>query len=183
LNLRTWVLTALLLVPPVVGLPACGGGGGGGNGGANCLPGPGPAYGTFAQNPTPGQAQFAADVLAIVNTERNNMGLAPVVGDGPAAKVAFDFAVDMVQRAFFDHLNPECEDPGVRLTRAGIGWSTYGENIAQGQTTPAQVMAAWMASAGHRANILNPAFQRLGVGVHDDGAGGPLTWVQVFFTP
>jgi uncharacterized protein YkwD len=172
-----------LALVAVLGLGACGGGGGGGGGGgANCLPGPGPNYGAFPQNATAAELQLAADVLTLVNNERaNNGGIPPVAAHAPSAKVAFDYSVDMEQRNFFDHVNPECEDPGVRLTRAGIGWSTYGENIAQGQTTAAQVMTAWMNSPGHRANILNPAFTRMGVGVRQ-AAGGTI-WTQLFSAP
>jgi uncharacterized protein YkwD len=179
MHLRSLSWIALVAV---VGLGACGGGGGGGGGNASCLPGPGPNYGSFPQNPTAAELQLAADVLTMVNTERaNNGGIPPVSAHAASAKVAFDYSIDMVARNFFDHINPECEDPGVRLTRAGIGWSTYGENIAQGQTTAAQVMTAWMNSPGHRANILNPAFTRLGVGASQ--AGGTTTWTQLFTAP
>ena len=61
------------------------------------------------------------------------------------------------------------------------GFERATENIAQGQPDPASVMADWMTSDGHRANILNPAYASLGVGVHV-GAGGPW-WVQDFLTP
>jgi uncharacterized protein YkwD len=172
--------TLLFLLAVAPALAACGGsdGGGGGGGGNNCLAGPGPNYGAFAQNPTAAEAQLAADVVTLVNNERALAGVGPVNVDLVIEKVAFDYSVDMELRAFFDHLNPECEDPGVRLTRAGVVWNTYGENIAQGQLTAAAVMSAWMNSPAHRANILNPAFGRIGVGARQ-AAGGTI-WTQVF---
>ena len=57
-----------------------------------------------------------------------------------------------------------------------------GENLAAGQATPAQVMADWMESAGHRANILEASFVELGVGVRTGGTYGTY-WVQEFGRP
>ena len=56
---------------------------------------------------------------------------------------------------------------------------SYGENIAMGQRTPHEVMVAWMNSAGHRRNILDPSFTHLGVGVHTSYDAGPW-WTQNF---
>jgi uncharacterized protein YkwD len=86
----------------------------------------------------------------------------------------------MAARDFFDHTNPDGEDPGDRITAAGYRWSTYAENIARGQQTAADVMQAWMNSPGHRANILNCSVEETGLGVHE-GDGGPW-WTQVFGT-
>ena len=66
-----------------------------------------------------------------------------------------------------------------RLRAAGVDWASYGENIAVGQSTPQDVMVAWMNSDGHRRNILDPGFTHLGVGVHTASAGGPW-WTQNF---
>jgi uncharacterized protein YkwD len=184
MNARRIPRFALLLC---LALAACGGsgGGGGGGGGGNCAPGPGPSYGTFAQNPTAAEAQLAADVVTLVNNERANPAnggpFPALTADANIAKMAFDYSVDMELRGFFAHLNPECEDPGVRLTRAGIPWSAYAENIAQGQVTAADVVSAWMGSPAHRANILNPTLTMIGVGARQ-AAGGTI-WTQVFTTP
>ncbi|MEK9520968.1 CAP domain-containing protein [Streptomyces venezuelae] len=84
---------------------------------------------------------------------------------------------DMAARDFFDHTNPDGAGPGERVTAAGYPWSTYGENIAMGQSSPEQVMESWMNSPGHRANILNCDFKEIGIGIHSQG--GPY-WTQVF---
>jgi uncharacterized protein YkwD len=84
----------------------------------------------------------------------------------------------MAARDYFDHTSPDGKDPGDRITAAGYQWTTYGENIARGQQTPAAVMDSWMNSPGHRANILNCSFKEIGLGVHE-GSGGPW-WTQVF---
>ncbi|GAA4081050.1 sigma-70 family RNA polymerase sigma factor [Streptomyces shaanxiensis] len=117
-------------------------------------------------------------VVALVNKERSAAGCGPLAEDALLNKAAQGHSADMAARGFFDHTNPDGEDPGQRITEAGYRWSTYGENIAQGQQTPEAVMESWMNSPGHRANILNCSFKDIGVGIHD-GSGGPW-WTQNF---
>ncbi|GAA2475050.1 sigma-70 family RNA polymerase sigma factor [Streptomyces longisporus] len=120
----------------------------------------------------------AAQVVALVNKERAANGCGALTEDPQLEKAAQGHSDDMAARHFFDHTNPDGLDPGQRITAAGYQWSTYGENIAQGQQTPQAVMESWMNSPGHRANILNCSFKDIGVGVHD-GSGGPW-WTQDF---
>jgi len=166
---RIWACLAVGLLSA-----SCGGGGGGG-GGSPADPPP--------VSPAPSQAEldYAQDVLDLVNDERTARGLDPVVADVEAADAAYGHAYDMEVRDFFDHLNPSGENPGDRLDRAGVSSFGWGENIARGQPTPADVMATWMGSTGHRRNILDPSFGRLGVGVRL-ASGGPW-WVQDFVAP
>ncbi|MEV6118277.1 sigma-70 family RNA polymerase sigma factor [Streptomyces sp. NPDC052109] len=117
-------------------------------------------------------------VVALVNKERSAAGCGPLTEDPQLQKAAQGHSDDMAARDFFDHTNPDGADPGQRITAAGYRWSTYGENIAQGQQSAAAVMQSWMNSPGHRANILNCSFKDIGVGVHK-GAGGPW-WTQDF---
>ncbi|MFE1878491.1 sigma-70 family RNA polymerase sigma factor [Streptomyces diastatochromogenes] len=117
-------------------------------------------------------------VVALVNKERAAAGCGPLTEDPQLEKAAQGHSDDMAARNFFDHTNPDGADPGQRITAAGYRWSTYGENIAQGQQTPQAVMDSWMNSPGHRANILNCSFKDIGVGVHK-GSGGPW-WTQDF---
>ncbi|MFE2530883.1 sigma-70 family RNA polymerase sigma factor [Streptomyces sp. NPDC059371] len=129
------------------------------------------------------QAQSAptttvAQVVALVNKERAAAGCGPLTEDPQLEDAAQTHSDDMAARDFFDHNNPDGVDPGKRITAAGYQWSTYGENIAMGQQTPASVMESWMNSPGHRANILNCSFKNIGVGVHK-GSGGPW-WTQDF---
>ena len=65
------------------------------------------------------------------------------------------------------------------MKQFGISYNTAGENIAMGQTSPSQVMTAWMNSEGHRANILNSSFTKIGVGVAQN-ANGQYYWTQQF---
>jgi uncharacterized protein YkwD len=70
----------------------------------------------------------------------------------------------MARNDFFSHTGSDGSSPGQRISRAGYRWWTYGENIAAGYPSPEHVVDAWMNSAGHRANILNPDFRDIGVG-------------------
>ena len=66
--------------------------------------------------------------------------------------------------ALFDHTRPDGTTCFTALDDAGIRYSTAGENIAAGYSTPEQVVNGWMNSEGHRANILNANFTTIGVG-------------------
>jgi uncharacterized protein YkwD len=89
----------------------------------------------------------------------------------------------MVRRHYLDHTNPDGQDPGDRMAAAGWHGSAWGENIAAGYSTAQKVFNAWMNSDGHRANILNCKFNRIGIG-YDPGQvksdWGPGSWVQAF---
>lgn len=128
--------------------------------------------------PAPPGSGPAAQVIALVNTERAAAGCGPLKDNAQLRTAAQGHSDDMARRDFFSHTNPDGADPGKRTTAAGYRWSTYGENIAKGQQTPAQVMDSWMKSQGHRENILNCSFKDLGVGIHQ-GDGGPW-WTQNF---
>ncbi|WP_200302690.1 CAP domain-containing protein [Streptomyces adelaidensis] len=123
------------------------------------------------------ETQAEAAVLQLVNEERAKAGCSPVAASSDLAKLAETFSEDMALRDFFDHTNPDGEDPWDRAAALGIT-GLGGENIARGQATAEAVMEAWMNSPGHKANILNCDFKTLGVGVHL-GAGGPW-WTQDF---
>jgi uncharacterized protein YkwD len=176
-------LLALLAVAALaVALPACGAGGGfidditGGSDGDGG--GGGGGGGSGGTEMSASEEALALEVLELVNAERRSRGLSELAWHAAAADVAYDHGVDMDVRNYFSHFDPDGNGPGQRLSAAGLTNGTWGENIARGQPTPASVMSAWMGSDGHRANILNPVYTHLGVGVHD-ASGGPW-WVQVF---
>src|SRR5262245_32222596 len=82
--------------------------------------------GTDDDNGPPGaemsglERSYAQQVLALVNQERTTRGLDPVAWSEPATAAAYAHAVDMDQRNFFDHVNPDGEDPSKRLLDAGV---------------------------------------------------------------
>ncbi|MFD7975889.1 CAP domain-containing protein [Streptomyces sp. NPDC059071] len=118
-----------------------------------------------------------AEVVRLVNLERAKVGCVAVRSDAELAALAGAFSADMAARNFFDHTDPDGDSPWTRAERAGV-MNLGGENIARGQVDAAAVMKSWMASDGHRANILNCDYKTLGVGVHF-ADGGPW-WTQDF---
>jgi uncharacterized protein YkwD len=136
------------------------------------------------RDPQPGPASpEEAEVLRLSNAERAKHGCGPLTADPNLLASAGGHAEDMVDRHFFDHTNPDGEDPFERMREAGFRGSAMGENIAMGYGSPQAVVAGWMDSSGHRANILNCDFNRLGVGydpgrIEEGYAKG--SWVQNF---
>ncbi|MEU6878804.1 CAP domain-containing protein [Streptomyces sp. NPDC046712] len=124
-----------------------------------------------------GSDSTADQVISLVNAERAKAGCGPLTANSQLTRAAQAHSDDMAARDFFDHTNPDGAGPGERVTATGYPWSTYGENIAMGQSSAEQVMESWMNSPGHRANILNCSFKEIGVGIHNQG--GPY-WTQVF---
>jgi uncharacterized protein YkwD len=139
-------------------------------------------------SPPPGgsaPSSYESEVVRLTNVERAKAGCGALTVDAALTRSAGDHAADMVDRHFFDHTNPDGLDPFERMAAAGFHGSAMAENIAMGYTTPQAVMVGWMDSAGHRANILNCKYNRIGVG-YDPGqikAGYVAgSWVQNFGT-
>ena len=124
---------------------------------------------------------FEWEVLRITNAERMNEGLLPLTMF-PAMQTATDIrALEIVES--FSHTRPDGTDCFTVFDEVGVSWSTVGENIAAGYSTPAAVMDGWMNSPGHRANILKSAFKHIGVGyTYSQGSDYGAYWVQLFCT-
>lgn len=103
-------------------------------------------------------------MLDKINSIRKQHGLSKLEMDYKLAFEARRHAEEMCRRNFFAHIDPIRGNPHVRAFRANFSGSMVGENIAGGQTTIESLFKSWMASKGHRANILNPKFNRVGVG-------------------
>jgi len=123
---------------------------------------------------------FEQQVLTIVNRERKNAGLAPLTQNDSLASVARAHSKDMSDRNFMSHTNPDGLSPFDRIKNAGISYRRAAENVAAGQSTPEQVMNAWMNSEGHRSNILNPDLKEIGIGYYKGDTGYQHYWTQVF---
>ncbi|MEU0967110.1 CAP domain-containing protein [Streptomyces sp. NPDC005917] len=119
-----------------------------------------------------------ARIVQLVNAERSQVGCSPVTLNSTLTKTAQAHSADMAAHQNMSHTGSDGSSPGSRITSSGYSWSTYGENVAYGYATPDQVMAGWMSSAGHRANILNCAFKEIGVGL----AQPDNYWTQDFGT-
>lgn len=122
------------------------------------------------------QGDFASQVAALVNAERAKYGLSALTVDTNVQQAALVRAKETAQS--FSHTRPNGSSFSTALTEAGVSYRTAGENIAYGQTTPQQVMNAWMNSSGHRANILNANYTTIGVGY--TVINGTAYWAQLF---
>ena len=120
---------------------------------------------------------YAKQVLKLVNTERKKAGLTELTWDDTVATAAMTRSKEIEKS--FSHTRPDGRNFGTAITDLGITYRGAGENIAWGQKTPEAVMNAWMNSEGHRANILNPNFKKLGVGYRTDSQRTPY-WTQLF---
>jgi uncharacterized protein YkwD len=158
------VLTALLAVIGVFALPAA----------ASAAPA---AVDTSA---------YAARVVQLTNAERAKVGLEPLTSNASLASAAQGYAGVLSHDVCFAHNCPPQPDLAKRLAGTGYSFTGYrswswGENIAAGYQTSEAVVAAWMASAGHRANVLNANYRDLGVGlVYKSGSRYGYYWVQDF---
>ena len=113
--------------------------------------------------PTP---SFEEQVVEIVNQERlANGALAPLKQETLLDNSSETHSANMANRDFFAHCDPDTDTlPWDRMQAAGYSYNAAAENIAAGYSTPASVMAGWMNSSGHRANILSTNYRELGVG-------------------
>ncbi|MDQ3876495.1 MAG: CAP domain-containing protein, partial [Actinomycetota bacterium] len=126
---------------------------------------------------------FAQRVVELVNQHRASIGLAPVKVS-PTLTAAAEWK--SLHMAYYQYLAHDDPDPpfrrtvGERIEACGYP-GLWGENIALGYTTPESVMQGWLNSPGHRANIENPTFVVIGVGVAQS-ADGTFYWTQIFGT-
>lgn len=106
---------------------------------------------------------FAEQVVELVNQERTKAGLSAVTLDQNIASAALVRAKEI--ETSFSHTRPNGSKFSTALTEQGVTFKGAGENIAWGQKSPEAVIQAWMNSEGHRANILNKNFTKIGVGI------------------
>ena len=125
----------------------------------------------------PAELSFAEQVVQLVNAERAKAGLAAVTLDKTMESAALVRAKET--EVSFSHTRPNGSSFSTALTEAGVSFKGSGENIAYGQKTPEDVMNGWMNSSGHRANILNSKFTKIGVGYYQN-AKGTNYWTQLF---
>jgi uncharacterized protein YkwD len=111
------------------------------------------------------------EMLKLVNEERTKRGLKPLKPDPALTAVARAHSADMMKRGYFAHENPEGLSPFDRMRNAHITFYSAGENLALAQTLEI-AHTNLMNSPGHRANILQPSFGRLGIGIVDGGFYG-----------
>ena len=105
-----------------------------------------------------------AELVRLVNAERTAAGLGPLALDPELAAVGRAHSEEMFRLGYFAHVSPVTGDPSDRLNAAEVRYLVSGENLAYAPSV-AVAHRGLMNSPGHRANILNPAFTRIGIGV------------------
>lgn len=119
-------------------------------------------------------------LLDNTNDERAKSGEAPLTFSPILAEAAQAKANDMAARNYWSHETPDGKQPWAFIDATGYKYAAAGENLAYGFGTSAEVVAAWMGSDEHRANILNGAFQEVGfatVNIANFQDNGPATIV------
>ncbi|MCE9558245.1 MAG: CAP domain-containing protein [Armatimonadetes bacterium] len=133
-------------------------------------------------SPNAKMAVFNDQVLVLTNKERAAAGLKPLVTDETLNKAAYWKAVDLSTAPVFDHKDSLGRPPKDRIESFGyLDWARLSENIAGGYFTPEEVVAAWMKSPGHRANIMDPKVKEIGLAFYyDPSSRHGYYWVQNF---
>ncbi len=130
-----------------------------------------------APQPAPAPAQgLTADeqrVIDLVNRARAANGLSPLAVDMRLVQSARMKSQDMIDKGYFDHNSPTYGAPWNLMERVGVRFTAAGENLA-GASSVDMAFNLWMNSAGHRANILNPSWTHIGVGIVDGGPYGKM---------
>ena len=119
-----------------------------------------------------------SEMFKKVNEERAKLAIPELVWEAKIVPVARAHAKDMWERKYFSHFSPEGKDVGDRLKESKIYYTYAGENLALAPTTKT-AHTGLMNSKGHRENILDSKFKKIGIGVIDNGVYGKM-FVQVF---
>ncbi|BBB92179.1 MAG TPA: CAP domain-containing protein [Methylomusa anaerophila] len=121
-------------------------------------------------------APLSADeqtMVNLVNRERTSRGLAPLQVDMRLVKVARMKSLDMIKNNYFSHQSPTYGSPFDLMRSQGITYRAAGENLA-GASSVTQAHTNLMNSSGHRANILNANYNRIGIGIVKGGPYGMM---------
>jgi len=116
-------------------------------------------------------------MLRSINDERRDQGLQPLTWCESCARVARGHSKDMYRGGYFSHEDLDGDDPFDRMVNAGVSYGAAGENLALAPTID-EAHVGLMSSPNHRANILRPEFEQVGIGIFEGPYG--LMCTQVF---
>ncbi len=131
---------------------------------------------------------FVQRVVDLTNAQRAQAGLPALKHNAKLSAAAYVHSRDMALNDYFNHTGSDRSKVTDRVSAQGYNYLNAGENIAAGYATPEAVVEGWMNSPGHRANILYPKVQEIGVGFYflaNDSGQAPYQyyWTQDFATP
>lgn len=159
---------------------------------ALAAPGAGPVAGSRASCELAG---FRAEALARLAAQRAAgadcgshgafVATSALAWNDSLTQAALAHSDDMMAANYFSHTGSDGSNAGARATAAGYAWTTWGENIAAGPGSVADAVAMWVASPGHCANLMNPAFRDVGLACVSGGAGNGYRsyWTMVLGRP
>ena len=119
------------------------------------------------------------DIISLANEARKEKNISPIVRNEKLMTSALIKAQDMKDNEYFEHVSPSGLDMSYFVGEAGYGYSTVGENLAEGYFSAQDVHIAWMNSEGHRENILSPDFEEIGVAVLEINKDGYTSFLSV----
>ena len=137
-----------------------------------------------------GEMENAA--LSLINSARTKAGCAALAINPKLQSAASGHAKAMARQNFFSHTGKNGSTAKSRINAAGYGWSAIAENIAAGQTSAKEVVSTWLASAGHKKNMMNCTYTETGLAVVYQDDDAPISghqypfryyWVQTFGRP
>jgi uncharacterized protein YkwD len=130
------------------------------------------------------QSDFQAQLLQLLNAERQKIGAPPLRISSQLAQAAQRHADDMANNNFLSHEGSDGSTMESRIQETGYAFSAIAENVAGGQPTPESVIQTWLNSSGHRRNMLNPEYTEIGIGYATNSSSQYTHyWTQVFGTP
>jgi uncharacterized protein YkwD len=122
-------------------------------------------------------SDLEARLIERVNQHRQAHGLAPLARHPALGEAARAHAVDMARADSLSHMGSDGSRLEDRLRRAGYGFRVAAENLASGPASPEAAADLWMASEGHRRNMLIPEITEAGAAMARRDAAGPPCWV------
>lgn len=130
------------------------------------------------QPQTQGLTADEQKMLNLINAERKKAGLQPLAIDMRLVTISRLKSKDMIDKNYFSHTSPTYGSPFDMLKAHGVSYRYAGENLA-GASTVERAHTNLMNSPGHRANILNPNYNYVGIGIVDGGSYGKM-FTQIF---
>ena len=126
--------------------------------------------------------ELAGEMLRLVNLERAKEGLAPLELDLGLTVISMLKCHDMDERGYFAHESPTYGQSWDALRTMGISYRSAGENLLSGTTSASEALSLWMDSPGHRSNILDTGYTKIGIGVSWTSGKMGVLWAQTFMS-
>ena len=133
--------------------------------------------------PPPVSDTVESSLIHMINHIRSTQGLQTLIPNPVLNAIAKSRSQDMANRGYFSHYTPEGKNIGMILQENGVMYACCAENLSKASPpswgSPGTIINLWMGSSPHRANLLNPHFGQLGIGVVDANGRRIVTLVLI----